>query len=337
MTLSDAVPATLALHRAADAYYANRPGGVVFWDHDLFASASVYDPATGLRVYPERPSAVTPVPAKQLHTAWAVVSSRLAEETSTYPTDLVPTVVPNILPSIPPGLDGRHAEFRRRCQLDPGRPVLLNPVRVFHIKGVHLAVEVLAVMRREARSRGLAVPYLLVFGSLHEDPDYARQVVDTVHRLGLEDDVRFLGGVPLGSCRDSAGQWHLDEIDLLRLAAATNGGVLFTPSVPDVETIGLGPGLAAAASVPCLITNYDAFDRVYGPDFSFTRTTTEPAALERAAVDFLATLQGMENQDPALMAALASNRRLGKQIFPADGWADLWHDLDRAGAGTPHQ
>ena len=69
MTLSDAVPATLALHRAADAFYANRLGGVVFWDHDLFASASVYDPATGLRVYPERPSAVTPVPAKQLHTS----------------------------------------------------------------------------------------------------------------------------------------------------------------------------------------------------------------------------------------------------------------------------
>ena len=44
----------------------------------------------------------------------------------------------------------------------------------------------------------------------------------------------------------------------------------------------------------------------------------------------------MQNQDPALMAALASNHRLGKRIFPADGWADLWHDLDRAGAGTPH-
>ena len=123
-------------------------------------------------------------------------------------------------------------------------------------------------MRRA--SRGLAVPYLLVFGSLHEDPGYARQVVDTVHRLGLDDDdVRFLGGVPLGSCRDSSGQWHLDEIDLLRLAAASNGGVLFTPSVPDVETIGLGPGLAAAASVPCLTTTYDAYDRVYGPDFRF--------------------------------------------------------------------
>ena len=161
-------------------------------------------PATGLRVYPKRPSAVTPVPAKQLHTFWAVVSSRLAEEAGSYPTDLVPTVMPNILPSIPAGLDGRHAVFRRQHQLDPGRPVLLNPVRVFHIKGVHLAVEVLAVLRREARSRGLAVPYLLVFGSLHEDPDYARQVVDTVHRLGLEDDVRFLGGVPLGSCTGTA-------------------------------------------------------------------------------------------------------------------------------------
>lgn len=67
---------------------------------------------------------------------------------------------------------------------------------------------------------------------------------------------------------------------------------------------------------PCLTATYDAFDRVYGPDFRFTRTTTEPAALERAAVDFLAGVQSMQNQDPALMAALASNHRLGKRIFP---------------------
>ena len=43
----------------------------------------------------------------------------------------------------------------------------------------------------------------------------------------------------------------------------------------------------------------------------------------------------MKNRDPALMAALASNHRLAKLIFPADGWADLWQDLNRAGAGTP--
>ena len=332
MTLSDAVPATLALHRATEAFYAHRPGGVVFWDHDLFASCSVFDPATGLRMYPERPSDITPIPTKQPHTVWAVVSSSLAEEASSYPSDLVPAVVPNILPTIPAGLDGRHTTFRQQQQLDPRRPVLLNPVRVFHPKGVHLAVDVLASLRREARIRGMAAPYLLVFGSLYEDPGYARQVVDAVHRLGLEDDVRFLGGVPLSSCRDSVGQWHLDEIDLLRLAAASHGGVLFTPSVSDVETVGLGPGLAAAASIPCLTTIYRAFDRMYGNDFRFTRTTTEPAALERAAVDFLAVLQGAQSQDPDVMAALDSNRSRAMQVFPRDGWVQLWHSLDCSGA-----
>ena len=31
--------------------------------------------------------------------------------------------------------------------------------------------------------------------------------------------------------RADSGDWQLDEIDLLRLARETNGGVLFTPSV----------------------------------------------------------------------------------------------------------
>ena len=39
MTLSDAVPVTLALHRAAQRRWsAGRPGGVLFWDHDLYGS-----------------------------------------------------------------------------------------------------------------------------------------------------------------------------------------------------------------------------------------------------------------------------------------------------------
>ena len=330
MTLSDAVPATLALHRAAAAHYSSRPGGLVFWDHDLYGSCSVRDPASGARMYPERPPPLAPVPAKQPHVRWAVVSSSLAEEASSYLTELVPLVVPNVLPAIPPGLDKRHLEFRRQERLDPARPILANPARVFHVKGVHVAVQALAALRDQARDRRLAIPYLLLFGSLLEDRDYARQVVDLVHRLGLDDDVRFLGGVPLTSYRDDTGLWHLDEVDVLRLAAASAGGVIFTPSVPDVETVGLGPGLAAAALLPCLITDYDAFYRVYGPGLTCTLAATAPAAMERAAAEFMTVLQLSRRKDPAMVTVLEDNQRLVAQVFPASAWIDLWHDLHRA-------
>ena len=114
-------------------------------------------------------------------------------------------------------------------------------------------------------SAGLApAPYLLIFGSLDEDPEYADELVALRNELDTEEHVRFLDGVPLETLREDNGDWQLDEIDLLRLARATNGGVVFTPSVSDFETVGLGPGLAAAAEIPAVSTRYNAFDEVYG-------------------------------------------------------------------------
>ena len=134
--------------------------------------------------------------------------------------------------------------------------------------------------------------------------------------------MRFLDGVPLGTYRDAAGSWHLDEIDLLGLAAATAGAVVFTPSQADLESVGLGPALAAVAGLPCAITPYHAFTSVYGPEFSVVRVDTDgPQA--RAAED-LVTL--MQNGTPAL----DSNRAIIQERFPADRWRTMLQELNAA-------
>jgi hypothetical protein len=58
-------------------------------------------------------------------------------------------------------------------------------------------------------------------------------MVDAVEALGHPPV--FFGGVPLGSHRDRKGKWRLDEVDLLRIADNTDGGVFFTPNRTDVE------------------------------------------------------------------------------------------------------
>ena len=101
MTLSDAVPVTLGLHRAAaQRWTAGRPGGVLFWDHDLFGSCSVFE--EGARLYPPRPNQFTPVPGSHPCHRWAVVSQGLAEEVSKYPTALEASLLPNVLPTVGP-------------------------------------------------------------------------------------------------------------------------------------------------------------------------------------------------------------------------------------------
>lgn len=268
MTLSDAVPATAGLHAAVHDHFADRPGGMIFWDHDLFGSCAIHDPETGARIYPERPNSLTPLPQDDGHTRWIVISDGLADEAAAYPTDAVPEVVSNLLPRVPGHeIEARHREFAAEQGLEAGRPVLLDPVRVFRIKGVDVALRLLAEMKDAAHATGEPVPYLLVFGGLDEDPVYAREVLELGAALGVEEDVRFLDGVPLTSSREPGGGWRLDEVDLLRVACASSGGVVFTPGVTDVETVGLGPGLAAMAGLPCLTTEYDVFEPVYGPEF----------------------------------------------------------------------
>ncbi|AJE87210.1 hypothetical protein SLNWT_6834 [Streptomyces albus] len=331
MTLSDGVPATAGLHAAAGAYFADRPGGVVFWDHDLFGSCAIRDPDTGARVYPPEPNELTPLPQDTPHTRWVVISEGLAKETAGYPTDAVPEVLTNLLPRVPTGApEERHREFARQQGLAEGRPLLLDPVRVFQVKGVDVAVRLLAEMKEVARAAGDPVPYLLVFGGLDEDPRYAREVVALSERLGVAEDVRFLDGVPLSSFRDGEGRWRLDEVDLLRLAASRAGGVVFTPGVTDVETMGLGPALAAVAGMPCAVTEYDVFAPVYGEGFGRVRLGTGEAEVRAGAAAFCEVLRRYRAGDAALREELAANRRAVEERFPREPWERFWRELAEA-------
>jgi ectoine hydroxylase-related dioxygenase (phytanoyl-CoA dioxygenase family) len=318
MTISDAVPVTSALHRAARRRWGSgRPGGVLFWDHDLFGSYAVHD--HGTRVYPAFPNALTPLPGTGPAQSWAVVSPQLAREARGYPTPAEPELLPNPLPVVRTGpLSARQRSFLAAHEIDPSRPVLLAPVRVFHVKGVEIAVRLLSELRRlRARQRA---PYLLIFGSLQEEPDYAAQVMAAVHECQVADDVRFLHGVPLTSCADELGQWHLDEADLLHLAAATHGGVVFTPNQPDVESIGLGPALAAVSEVPAAVTSFHAFGSIYGEEFRCVRIGSGPGALARAAAELDGWLRGSQRGDPGVLAALAANHDLIRKRFPDEPW-----------------
>jgi len=326
MTLSDAVPVTIGLHRAAARYWDNgRPGGILFWDHDLFASYSVYD--RGIRMYPEHPNEFTPVPGTHPSHRWAVVSDGLAEEAISYPTPMRPLVVPNVLPRLPrKGLDKLHQEFLAQLNIDLKRPVLLAPVRVFRVKGIEIAVSLLAAVRDACRRRDEPVPYLLVFGSLDEDPDYAREVLTTAEREDVRGDVRFLNGVPLVSHRDATGRLHLDEVDLLRISDVSGGGVFFTPNRPDVESVGLGPALAGIARLPCALTSYDAFDEVYGADYGHIRVRPDDG-LYQAGNEFLDWMVARRQGDRKIQTVLEVNQRLVLDYFPDSPWQRLLQEM----------
>ncbi len=73
MTLSDAAPVTTALHHAAQRRWEHgRRGGIVFWDHDLFRSCSVFE--NGVRVYPTEPNEFTLLPDTYPWHRWLVAS-----------------------------------------------------------------------------------------------------------------------------------------------------------------------------------------------------------------------------------------------------------------------
>lgn len=336
MTLSDAVPVTLALHRAAAKRWGSgRPGGVLFWDHDLFGSYAVKE--HGVRVYPTQPNELTPVPGAYAHHRWAVVSDDLAKEAERYETPLTAAVVPNVLPEIPSGeLDERHRQVLDRYSIGD-RPVVVVPVRVFRVKGVEMSVALLRAVRDECTRRGLAVPFMLVFGSMSEDPEYAVEVRAAVDREGVADIVGFLDGVPISSYRTGGGDWLLDEIDLLRISAATGGGVFFTPNCPDVESIGLGPALAAMAGVPCAVTSYTALHTTYGAGYRYAMVRW-PDGLDVAARDFVDLMAGRRDGDPTVLEALATNRELVLEHFPDGPWRDLLQQMSGALTGaTPRE
>lgn len=325
MTLSDAVPVTLGLHQAvAERWNARRRGGILFWDHDLFASYSVHH--RGVRIYPEHPNEFTPLPGSHPAHRWAVVSDQLAREAADYPTTLRPMVVSNVLPAVPnQGLVERHYEFLAQLGIEPSRPIVLAPVRVFPVKGVEISIALLASLGRASLRRGEPMPYLIVFGSLREDPEYAQEVIAVANAEGVRADVRFLNGVPLGSHQDPTGRWHLDEVDLLSIAKATGGAVFFTPNRPDVESVGLGPALATIANLPCAVTSFNAFAEIYGADFRCVHV--EPSELSGAGEEMLDWIIGCRVGAERFLEAMAFNRSRVMIRFPTRPWHELLREL----------
>ncbi|MER8072303.1 hypothetical protein ABTZ59_28835 [Streptomyces sp. NPDC094034] len=326
MTLSDAVPVTLGLHRAAARRWpAGTPGGVLFWDHDLFASYSVFE--EGARVYPPGPNQFTPLPGTHPCHRWAVVSSGLAEEVKKYPTEISATTVPNVLPTLDSeGLEDRHAAFLEQRGMDPDRPLLLVPVRVFQVKGVEISVAMFAEMRRICDERQKPAPYLLVFGSLDEDPPYAHKVASLVQELNVQEDVVFLNGVPLSSHQDDAGLWCLDEIDLLRMCRAGGGAVLFTPNTSDVESVGLGPALAAISEVPCAVSEYACFEDIYGTESSCVKVS-DPEELSAAATGLLDLMVKNHHGDPEVRDRLKRDKEQVLRSFDPKPWQKLFQEM----------
>ncbi len=335
MTLSDAVPVTVALHRAARRRWSGgRPGGVLFWDHDLFRSYAVYEGSE--RVYPPVPSELTPVPQDVPYHRWIVPTTDLAAETGHYPTALRPEVIPYLLPSVPPAEPGEftaaEAEFLSQQEIGDGTPVVVAPVRVFRVKGAEIAVELAGAVRREAARRGDPLPCLLVFGSLDEDPEYAKTVLAALAATGDPDAVRFLGGVPLATYRDQAGVLHPDEVSLLRIAVTSRGGLVYTPNRTDVESVGLGPALGAAAGLPFAATGYDALAIAYGPGLEYTRVLAGQPA-DKAGAELAGWLAGYRAGDPAVAAALDRNRAIIADRFSPEPTRRLLLAMSAALAG----
>lgn len=335
MTLSDAVPVTAALHRAAERRWGGtRQGGIVFWDHDLFGSYAVTEGCD--RVYPVTPNDLTPLPVAVNWQQWAVVSKALEEEAKRYSGNATPVFLPNVLPTIPDhGLSERHLEFLAQQDIDVTSPLLLVPMRVFPVKGIEISLRLFAEIQRLRVAEGETPTKLAIFGSLREDPEYSAQVVQCAHDLGIMGHVRFLDGVPLCSFRDELGHWHLDEVDLLHAARATGGAVLFTPSRTDVESVGLGPALAAVADLPVVVTQFSAFDDIYGCDFTRVQITNADD-LVPAAKELVTWIRSQSEHEAKSVSALQKNLEIVSRTFPAAPWRNMLRSMDyriKRGAG----
>lgn len=347
MTLSDSVSVTLALHRAAEKRWGNgRDGGVLFWDHDLLKSYAVHE--DNKRVYPPSPNEFTPVPQDVPWHAWAVVSDLLAPETKLYPTSAQPLVVPNLLPAVSnQSLDLDDQSIIPNCLhrigilegVRNGRPVLLCPVRIFPVKGIEISIRLFATIQRACHKRNLHIPYLLVFGDPEEDPKYAAELRALADGLNVSGDIRFMGGVPICS-GVYRGVSQLDEKDLLRVAAATHGGVLFTPCTGDVESVGLGPALSSIAGIPCAVTKFNALHQVYSDELHCVHVDVQSQqGFDIAAqefVDILFTsatgLRAHAGEGKDWLEQARDNKALMSKMFPTGPWKDLLLDLTcRAG------
>jgi hypothetical protein len=220
----------------------------------------------------------------------------------------------------------RLLAFAKQRDIDLGRPIIVAPVRVFRVKGVEITIELFAEVSAICRRQGIPCPYLLVFGALCEDPEYAAQILTVVESLEMSEGIRFLDGVPLVSYRDHAGGWQLDEIDLLRLATTTSGGVFYTPNCSDVESVGLGPALAAVARLPFAVTSFEAFNDAYGEDFEYVQVGNE-MSLAGPARDFVDSMAALRSGDRIAQARMDINQRLIAERFPAQAWLRVLEDM----------
>jgi len=181
----------VALADAAASYFTGRPGGIIYWDHDLFGSYAVRGSNQGGRIYPEWPNELTPLPRAIGASRWIVVTEALRLEACTYGAPLEPEWIPNALPDLAGGASSADlAEFASQEDLAPGRAVLLNPVRIFGVKGVDWAIRFLAALRQVCGESDQPMPYLLVFGALDEDEAYGRSLRALVAERRLPGGVR---------------------------------------------------------------------------------------------------------------------------------------------------
>jgi hypothetical protein len=244
----------------------------------------------------------------------------------------MPEFVPLVLPLLELHHGGERDDFSRllafakQQNIDLGRPVIVAPVRVFRVKGVEITIELFSEVSMVSRRRHSPCPYLLVFGALCEDPEYAEQILSVVESLEMTEAIRFLDGVPLVSYRDQAGRWQLDEIDLLRLASTTSGGVFYTPNCSDVESVGLGPALAAVARLPFAATSFDAFNDAYGEEFEYVQVGKE-ISLADPAREFVDAMAALRSGDRIAHERMDVNQHLIADRFPAQPWLQVLEDM----------
>ncbi|MFV8799330.1 hypothetical protein ACNSO8_11965 [Yersinia sp. LJYL362] len=327
MTLSDAVPVTLAIHNAAKKYWAKKNyGGVIFWDHDLFGSYAIYENAE--RLYPKMPNALTPIPQNNTYTKWIVASESLAAECRHYPTALTAEVIPNILPSIDESeFNNIHSEFLSQHNIPPGSTVIISPVRVFRVKGLEISIDIFNSLLDIYKGKDLCPPKLLIFGNMNEDPEYAGYLKEQVKKLHLNEDIIFLDEVPLQTYRNKDNKWCLDEVDLLIICHALSGAVLFTPNVKNVESVGLGPALAAISTIPCAVTEYTAFTEFYGSEYYHIKV--DPGLPRDTAQQLFDWMRMHAVGDIEIKKQLVSNKLLIQSKFPISPWQDFIHQLRR--------
>jgi glycosyltransferase involved in cell wall biosynthesis len=87
-----------------------------------------------------------------------------------------------------PWEEPRREDLRREYGLSPQDRILFYPVQVYPRKNIELAIEVLACLMKD-------IPAVLLVSGLVYDQDYLRHMKELALQLGVEERVKFLGGV----------------------------------------------------------------------------------------------------------------------------------------------